>query len=100
VYSRADLSRTVTLVAALFLMAAATSAVAREFRAAGTHVQLSEPTSDMIRSLGNEPVELPSGQILTGLATKLTGGAENKWPSFVKTNHSRLAGYCILAETE
>jgi hypothetical protein len=36
VYSRADLSRTVALVVALFLTAVPTSAVAREFRAADT----------------------------------------------------------------
>jgi TRAP-type C4-dicarboxylate transport system substrate-binding protein len=56
--------------------------------------------SDMIRSLGSEPVELPCGHILTRLATRLTGGAENNWPSFVTTNHYRLAGYCILTEAE
>ena len=36
VYRRADLSRTITLVVALFLAAASTSAFAREFRAADT----------------------------------------------------------------
>jgi TRAP-type C4-dicarboxylate transport system substrate-binding protein len=36
VYSRADLSRTVALVGALFLTAASTSVVARVFRAAAT----------------------------------------------------------------
>jgi len=35
VYSRADLSRTVAIVVALFLTAASTIAVAREFRVAG-----------------------------------------------------------------
>jgi len=99
VYSRADLSRTVTLVAALF-STVATSAVACGFRAADTRVQPSELMSDMIRSLGSEPVELPCGHILTGLATKLTGGTENNWPSFVTTNHYRLAGYYILTEAE
>ncbi len=33
----------------------------------------------MIRSLGAEPVELPYGQVLTGLATRLLDGAENNW---------------------
>ena len=41
-------------------------------------VQQSEQMSDMIRSLGAEPVELPYGQVLTGLTTKLIDGAENK----------------------
>jgi TRAP-type C4-dicarboxylate transport system substrate-binding protein len=100
VYSRADLSRTVTLVVALFLTATATSAVAHEFRAADTSVQPSELMSDMIRSLGREPVELPDGQILTGLATRVTDGAGNDRPSFVTTDHYRLAGYYILTEME
>jgi tripartite ATP-independent transporter DctP family solute receptor len=61
-------------------------------------VQQSEQMSDMIRSLGAEPVELPYGQVLTGLATKLIDGAENNWPSFVTTNHYKYAGYYTLTE--
>ena len=38
-------------------------------------VQQSELMSDMIRALGAEPVELPYGQVLTGLVTKLIDGA-------------------------
>ena len=99
-YSRADLSRTATLVVALFLTAAATSAVAREFRAADTREQPSELMSGMIRSLGSGPVELPYGQVLTGLATRLTDGAESSRPSFVTTDHCRHAGYYTLTEVE
>jgi tripartite ATP-independent transporter DctP family solute receptor len=61
-------------------------------------VQQSELMSDMIRALGAEPVELPYGQVLTGLATKLIDGAENNWPSFVTTNHYKYAGYYTLTE--
>jgi TRAP-type C4-dicarboxylate transport system substrate-binding protein len=35
------------------------------------HVQQSELMSDMIKVLGAEPIELPYGQVLTGLATRL-----------------------------
>ena len=56
-------------------------------------VQQSELMSDMIRALGAEPVELPYGQVLTGLATRLIDGAENNWPSFVTTDHYKYAGY-------
>ena len=45
-----------------------------------------------------EPVELPYGQVLTGLATKLIDGAENNWPSFVTTDHYKYAGYYTLTE--
>jgi TRAP-type C4-dicarboxylate transport system substrate-binding protein len=54
--------------------------------------------SEMIRSLGADPVELPYGQVLTGLATKLVDGAENNWPSFVTTDHCKYAGFYTLTE--
>jgi len=61
-------------------------------------VQQSELMSDMIRALGAEPVELPYGQVLTGLANKLVDGAENNWPSYVTTGHYQHAGYYTLTE--
>ena len=61
-------------------------------------VQQSELMSDMVRALGAEPVQLPYGQVITGLATKLIDGAENNWPSFVTTDHYKLAGYYTLTE--
>ena len=61
-------------------------------------VQQSELMSSMIRSLGADPVELPYGQVLTGLATRLIDGAENNWPSFVTTGHFKYAGYYTLTE--
>jgi tripartite ATP-independent transporter DctP family solute receptor len=61
-------------------------------------VQQSELMSDMIRALGAEAVELPYGQVLTGLATRLIDGAENNWPSFVTTGHYKYAGLYTLTE--
>jgi tripartite ATP-independent transporter DctP family solute receptor len=61
-------------------------------------VQQSELMSDMIKALGAEPIELPYGQVLTGLATKLIDGAENNWPSFVTTDHYKYARYYTLTE--
>jgi tripartite ATP-independent transporter DctP family solute receptor len=61
-------------------------------------VQQSEQMSEMIKSLGADPVELPYGQVLTGLATRLIDGAENNWPSFVTTDHYKYAGYYSLTE--
>jgi tripartite ATP-independent transporter DctP family solute receptor len=61
-------------------------------------VQQSELMSDMIRAFGAEPIELPYGQVLTGLATKLIDGAENNWPSFVTTDHYKYAGFYTLTE--
>ena len=59
-------------------------------------VQQSEQMSDMIRALGAEPVEMPYGQVLTGLTNRLIDGAENNWPSFVTTGHYQHAGYYTL----
>ena len=52
----------------------------------------------MIRALGAQPIELPYGQVETGLATGLVDGAENNWPSFVTTNHYKLARNYTLTE--
>jgi len=61
-------------------------------------VQQSELMSDTIKALGAEPVELPYGQVLAGLVTKLVDGAENNWPSFFTTGHYKYAGYYTLTE--
>ena len=61
-------------------------------------VQQSELMVDMIRALGAEPIELPYGQVLTGLSTKLIDGAENNWPSYVSTDHYTAARYYTLTE--
>jgi tripartite ATP-independent transporter DctP family solute receptor len=61
-------------------------------------VQQSELMFDMIKALGAEPVELPYGQVLTGLSTRLIDGAENNWPSYVTTGHYKLAPYYTLTE--
>jgi tripartite ATP-independent transporter DctP family solute receptor len=61
-------------------------------------VQQSDLMFNMIKALGAEPVELPYGQVLTGLQTKLIDGAENNWPSYVTTNHYKIATNYTLTE--
>jgi tripartite ATP-independent transporter DctP family solute receptor len=61
-------------------------------------VQQSALMSDMVRALGAEPIALPYGQVLTGLATGLIDGAENNWPSFFTTGHSKYAGFYTMTE--
>jgi tripartite ATP-independent transporter DctP family solute receptor len=61
-------------------------------------VQQSEVMVDMIKALGAEPIEMPYGQVLTGLSTKLIDGAENNWPSYVSTDHYTAARYYTLTE--
>jgi TRAP-type C4-dicarboxylate transport system substrate-binding protein len=43
-------------------------------------------------------VDLPYGQVETGLATGLVDGAENNWPSFVTTGHYKYARNYTLTE--
>src|ERR1700720_4478988 len=61
-------------------------------------VPQSELMSDTIKALGAEPIELPYGQVSTGLSTRLIDGAENNWPSYVTTGHYKLAPYYTLTE--
>jgi tripartite ATP-independent transporter DctP family solute receptor len=61
-------------------------------------VQQSQLMSDMVRALGAEPVELPYGQVLTGLSTHLIDGAENNWPSYITSDHYKHAGFYTLTE--
>ena len=61
-------------------------------------VQQSSLMSDMMKALGADPVELPYGQVSTGLSTRLIDGAENNWPSYVTTGHYKLASYYTLTE--
>ena len=61
-------------------------------------VQQSALMVDMIKALGAIPVELPYGQVNTGLTTGLIDGAENNWPSYVTTGHYKSARYYTLTE--
>jgi tripartite ATP-independent transporter DctP family solute receptor len=61
-------------------------------------VQQSDLMSDMIKALGAIPIELPYGQVETGLTTRLIDGAENNWPSYVTTGHYKSARFYTLTE--
>jgi tripartite ATP-independent transporter DctP family solute receptor len=61
-------------------------------------VQQSDLMVSMIKALGAEPIELPYGQVATGLSTRLIDGAENNWPSYVTTGHYKLAPHYTLTE--
>lgn len=61
-------------------------------------VQQSELMSEMMTALGAQAIELPYGQVSTGLSTGLIDGAENNWPSYVTTDHYKFAGYYTLTE--
>lgn len=61
-------------------------------------VQQSDLMEKMVRALGATPVQLSFGQVLTALSTNLIDGAENNWPSYVTTNHYRIARYYTVTE--
>jgi tripartite ATP-independent transporter DctP family solute receptor len=61
-------------------------------------VQQSDLIIRMVKALGAEPVAMPYGQVLTALSTKLVDGAENNWPSFVSTDHYKVAPYYTVTE--
>ena len=61
-------------------------------------VQQSDQMADMIKAFGAVPIELPYGQVETGLTTHLIDGAENNWPSYVTTNHYRSARFYTVTE--
>ena len=117
VSGRTELLRRVVFVV-LLLTAGSANAFAREFRDADTQnegyptvqalrfmgrqiadpkglpirVRQSGQMSEMMRALGAAPVELPYGQVLTGLATRLIEGEEINRPSFITTDHYKHAG--------
>lgn len=61
-------------------------------------VQQSDLMVAMIRALGATPVQLPYGQVDTGLATGLIDGAENNWPSYDNFHHYEVAKNYSLSE--
>jgi tripartite ATP-independent transporter DctP family solute receptor len=61
-------------------------------------VQNSRLAEEMIKAMGATPVVISYGQVLTSIATNLVDGAENNWPSYVTTDHFKLATNYILTE--
>jgi TRAP-type C4-dicarboxylate transport system substrate-binding protein len=61
-------------------------------------VQQSEQMDKMVRALGAEPVGIAFGQVFTALSARLVDGAENNWPSYVTTDHYRVARYYTVTE--
>ena len=61
-------------------------------------VQQSELQKAMVRAMGAEPIALAYGQVMTGLSTGIIDGAENNWPSYVVTDHYKVARHYTLTE--
>jgi tripartite ATP-independent transporter DctP family solute receptor len=61
-------------------------------------VQQSDLMMEIVRAVGAVPVTIPYGQVETGLRTGLIDGAENNWPSYITSNHFRVARYFTVTE--
>jgi tripartite ATP-independent transporter DctP family solute receptor len=69
-----------------------------DLRGLKIRVQQSDLAIRMMRALGAEPVVLPYGQVLTALSARLVDGAENNWPSYVTTDHYKVAQFYTVTE--
>jgi tripartite ATP-independent transporter DctP family solute receptor len=69
-----------------------------DMRGLRLRVQQSEQMDKMVRALGAEPVGIAFGQVLTALSARLVDGAENNWPSYITTDHYRVARYYTVTE--
>ncbi|BAT57830.1 2,3-diketo-L-gulonate-binding periplasmic protein YiaO precursor [Variibacter gotjawalensis] len=69
-----------------------------DMRGLRLRVQQSDQMVEMMKLLGAEPVEMAYGQVATGLTTGLIDGAENNWPSYVTTDHFKMAKHYTLTE--
>jgi tripartite ATP-independent transporter DctP family solute receptor len=69
-----------------------------DLRGLKIRVQQSDLVIRMMRALGAEPVVLPYGQVLTALTARLVDGAENNWPSYVTTDHYKVAQFYTVTE--
>ncbi|MBA4687857.1 MAG: TRAP transporter substrate-binding protein [Candidatus Galacturonibacter soehngenii] len=61
-------------------------------------VAKSEFMKELVSSLGATPVAMDYSEIYSSLELGEIDGAENNWPSYVSTDHYKVAGYMILDE--
>ena len=61
-------------------------------------VAKSQLMENLIRSFGATPVFLDYGEIYSGLELGVVDGAENNWPSYVSSDHHKVASYVLLDE--
>lgn len=61
-------------------------------------VQESDMMSDMVKSLGADPVPMAYGDVFSALQTGNIDGAENNWPSYESSGHYEVAEYYTIDE--
>jgi len=61
-------------------------------------VQESKPMMDMVKALGASPTQMIYGEVYNAIQTGVIDGAENNWPSYLSSNHYKVAKYITIDE--
>ncbi len=61
-------------------------------------VQESKPMMDMVKALGAEPNPMSYGEVYNAMQTGVIDGAENNWPSYLSSNHYKVAKFITIDE--
>ncbi|MGH4141008.1 TRAP transporter substrate-binding protein [Clostridium sp.] len=61
-------------------------------------VQESKPMMDMVKALGASPTEMAYGEVYNAMQTGVIDGAENNWPSYLSSNHYKVAKFITIDE--
>jgi len=61
-------------------------------------VQESKPMMDMVKALGASPTPMVYGEVYNAMQTGVIDGAENNWPSYLSSNHYKVAKFITIDE--
>ncbi|MGV8984424.1 TRAP transporter substrate-binding protein [Clostridium sp.] len=61
-------------------------------------VQESKPMMDMVKALGASPTPMAYGEVYNAMQTGVIDGAENNWPSYLSSNHYKVAKFITIDE--
>jgi len=61
-------------------------------------VQESKPMMDMVKALGASPIPMAYGEVYNAMQTGVIDGAENNWPSYLSSNHYKVAKFITIDE--
>ncbi|WP_291635328.1 TRAP transporter substrate-binding protein [Clostridium sp.] len=61
-------------------------------------VQESKPMMDMVKALGALPIPMAYGEVYNAMQTGVIDGAENNLPSYLSSNHYKIAKFITIDE--
>ncbi|MGK0468081.1 TRAP transporter substrate-binding protein [Clostridium sp.] len=67
-----------------------------DLRGLKIRVQESKPMMDMVKALGASPTQMTYGEVYNAMQTGVIDGAENNWPSYLSSNHYKVAKYITI----